>query len=114
MFCCSSSPSPKVEDPSNLGKSRVLLGLKARDARITAIILSLLTLFLYASSFVLYGVGTISPTALLGLGIFPYLGGALFNFVGIGLLCGSVIFAAISGVQTCRKEKLEKLLSHEQ
>jgi hypothetical protein len=64
----------------------------------------LITVFLIAISCILFGVGTLSPTFLMGLGIFPYLGGALLSFVALGVLCGMFIYAAISAVRTCQKE----------
>lgn len=111
MFCCSRSTYPQEILNIDPDKAISKLENKARDARITAIVLSMITLFLFAAAFTLYGVGTLSPTALMGLGMFPYLGGVLINFVGLGVLCGSVLFATIYGIRNCQKESWEELLA---
>lgn len=82
----------------------------ARDSSITALVLGLLSLFLLAAAFVLFGLGTLSPTHFMGLGIFPYLGGTLLSFVALGVVLGMVIFAARAAVHSCRKEQFQALL----
>jgi hypothetical protein len=77
---------------------------KAHNARITAIALGFLTIFLLAGSFVLFGLGTLPPTFLMGLGVLPYLGGAFLSFVALGVLFGMLIFIALAAVRTSQKE----------
>lgn len=77
-------------------------GINRRDARITAFVLGMLSLFLFALSFVFFGIGTLPPTTLMGLGMFPYLGGALLNFTALGLVFGTLVFVAISSVRSCQ------------
>ena len=104
MISNSIEHAQNVNDLKELEYCIYLFDHKARNARITALALGFISLFLFAGSFVLFGMGTLSPNFLMGLGIFPYLGGALLSFIAVGILCGMLIYAAIASVRVCQKE----------
>jgi hypothetical protein len=114
MASCCSVVDTNVTD-SRLIENRVqVYTVKERDARITAIALGLLAVFLFAASFVLFGMGTLSPTTLMGLGMLPYLGGALLSCIGIGIVCGMFLFGIISAVRNCHKEQWKAVWSRQE
>ena len=102
MLSCCSIHHKNNEDPRDIEYAKLVHAHKAQNSRITALALSMITLFLFAVSFVLFGLGTLSPTFLMGLGMFPYLGGAFLSFLGLGTLCGAIAFAALSAIRTCQ------------
>ena len=93
--------------PSQEGDEISICGIERRDARITAFVLGMLSLLLFALSFVFFGLGTLPPTTLMGLGMFPYLGGALLNFTALGLVLGTLVFVAISSVRSCDQDSVK-------
>ena len=104
-MCCGSSPSSeKVEDRQILAEKIKVYAHQERDAQITAFALGILALFLFALSFFLIGVGTLPPTLVMGLGLFPYLGGVLLSYIAIGIVCSTLIFGVIAGVRSYQKE----------
>lgn len=107
MFC--TTPQIKSADPQTSRGYLSLYQNKERDARITAFVLGMISIFLLAAAFVLFGLGTLSPTFLLGLGVFPYLGGAFLSFVAVGICIGMLIFFAVAAVQNCQKEQWQAL-----
>lgn len=112
LFCCGTSNYINNEMGNCVFDQKQLDQLQkharcARDAKITAFALAMITLFLFSLSFVLYGLGTLSPTALMGFGPFPYLGGIFFTFLGLGVLSGSLIFASVYRVRSCQIARLE-------
>jgi hypothetical protein len=84
---------------------------KARNARITALALCFISLFLFTAAFVLWGMGTLSPTFMMGLGIFPYLGGALLSYIALAVHIGMLAFAAIALVRTCQRDKWQAIIT---
>lgn len=98
MFCCSvstNSSKPSVLPPREHRVQR------AQDAKVAAIALAGIALLLFSTAYVLYGVGTLSPTTLMGLGMVPYLVGVMLSFLGIGLLVGTFSLNCIHEVQMC-------------
>jgi Trk-type K+ transport system membrane component len=115
MFCCrTDSQPPKCNDLPSIEPNLTSYSNKERDARITAIVLALLSLFLLAAAFVLFGVGTLPPTAMMGLGMFSYLGGVFLGFVALGILTGSFVFVAITAVRTSQREHWQAELERQQ
>ncbi len=82
----------------------------AKNARITALVLGFISLLLFSAGYALFGMGTLSPTFLVGLGLFPYLAGALLTFIGLGLIIGMLVFVAIAAVRTSQKEHCKHAL----
>jgi uncharacterized membrane protein required for colicin V production len=78
---------------------------QAKDARITAIALGFLSIFLFACSCALFGLGTLSPTAFMGLGMIPYLGGTFLSFLSAGLVGGVLFFATTASIRDCQKKQ---------
>jgi len=112
MTLSSASETATKVDHKLLEYRTLVYRSQERDARITALVLGFLTLFLFACSAILFGLGTLSPTFLMGLGIFPYFGGAVLSFIALGILCGTLVFVAIASVRSCQKKKQEALLKH--
>jgi NADH:ubiquinone oxidoreductase subunit 6 (subunit J) len=110
MFsCCIADPQP-VYRVADIKNEIDHIRRKEVDFRTTAFVLVLLGLLLSAGSFVLFGLGTLSPTALNGLGIFPYLGGAVLGFVAVGIFVGAFICLVLSSVKQSQKEKWQAQL----
>lgn len=78
---------------------------RARDLRITAFATAMITVFILAVSYALFGLGSLPPTTLMGLGMFPALGGTFLGFLAIGTAVSSFVFLAISGVESDQKRK---------
>lgn len=83
---------------------------EARDARITTIFLGFLSLFVLAVACTLYGVGTLSPTTLGGLGILPYMVGFLVGSLSCGLVVGTLVFACKSLIVNGQAKHLQHFL----
>jgi len=77
----------------------------AQDLRITTFALAMIAIALMGISYGLFGAGTLPPTALNGLGMFPYFGGIFLSFVTIGLVFSSLITLALSGIESYQKGK---------
>jgi hypothetical protein len=104
MFsCCQTSTARGAE--ARLVEYKVLVyEHQERDARVTAFVLGFLALFLFGAAAILFGMGTLSPTFLMGLGMFPYLGGVILSFMSLGILCATFIYVVIASVRSCQKE----------
>jgi|GEM_PF-4667606 hypothetical protein len=101
MLCCSVSHVPK--DTVNVYQ------VKERDARITGLALGMIALLLFATACILYGVGTLPPTELMGFGMFPYLGGTFLSFLSLGVLVGAITFSVIAAVRACQIDQLSRV-----
>lgn len=111
MFCCfSSSRDVAGMDLTSVRQKVVFYDAKDQDARITGIALSMISLFLFAGACVLFGMGTLPPTTLMGLGMLPYLGGAFLSFLSLGIFSGALVFGAIAAVRTCQKDQWQGVL----
>lgn len=98
------SPS-EIRDPQVIQSKIAHCERKAQDAKITAIVLAMITLILFAISFVLFGVGTLPATTLSGLGMFYYLGGVFLSFLGLGLLGGGTVCGTLYGIRSHQKDQ---------
>ncbi len=110
MCCCVPSETNLV-DLQTARQEYQSYDAQDRDARITALVLGMISLFFFAASCVLYGMGTLPPTSLMGLGMLPYLGGTFFNFLSLGILAGTIIFGMVAAVRTCQKDRLTLVAS---
>jgi hypothetical protein len=102
MSCCIYPSHQAAETPQTAASA----AKKERDLKITAFVLGLLALLLSAASFALFGFGTLSPTWMGGLGMFPYLGGAVLGFIAVGLVIGMGVTFAISSVKQVQQERV--------
>ncbi len=102
MPCLPCSCLPCCCLPSRVGDDvDVNYALKAKEDRVTAVAVLVTAIFFFAVSFALYGVATLSPEVIAGLGFIYYIGATFVSFVGLGILIGAVSFA----VSSCLKER---------
>ena len=104
MSCCRGTKSRQLANEQIVVNHKEKDARAIRDARITAIVLGFVGLFLLALSFTLFGVGTLPHHVLMGLGLISYLGGALVCCMSVGVLCGMVVFIAIASVRSCQNK----------
>lgn len=88
LLSCGRKEEPALIDIVPIDKEAE--GQKFREARVTAIALALIALFLAGFGLMLMGVGTTPSTMTFGFGIFPYLIGSLLGFLSVGVVLSSV------------------------
>lgn len=105
---------PLFQDPTDLKHTYFVQRHEERNARITALALGFVALFLFACASILFGLGSLGPTYFMGLGLFPSLGGVMFSCISVTVLAGAAVFAAIAAVRSCEKARTRAALeSHE-
>ena len=87
---------------TNLLTYRQQCHLRMTEYFVTAIALAAISLMFIAVGQVLYGAATLPPEMINGLGIFPYLIGALSTGVAFVIGGGCVIFAALGVLRGCQ------------
>ena len=100
-FCC---PPIQTTDSVIIQHSITKYARQEKDAQTTAFALGIITLLAFVAAFTLFGVGTLSPTIMNGLGMLPYFGGAAMSFLALGILTGALYFTAEAAIRTCQKE----------
>ncbi len=104
-FFCPWSSQPPILTATDIKNNLDSAQVGERDAWISALVLVFLALFFTAGASTLYGLGTLSPTSMSGLGLFPYLGGGVLGFLAVGMVLGSFIFIVLSSIRHCQKER---------
>lgn len=103
------SRSDAIQDPYRLAQVR---DQQASEMRITAMALAIISIVFLSVSLALFGVGTLPPEMILGLGVFPSLAGFFLSAVGAGIFLGSVSVCALSIVRSCQHRYLMRNYIH--
>lgn len=105
----------KICDPFSL-PSDLKQGVKEQQtskysAKVTAIALGAITVFLFAASCALWGLGTSPGMMLTGVSFFPYLIGSVIGCITLGVAIGGVLFSLKYGYHSTQEARFTTALT---